>query len=269
MPRLALGIEYAGNNYRGWQRQINHPELPSVQASIEQALSAVANHPVAVVCAGRTDAGVHAGGQVIHCDVDVERTMRAWVLGCNANLPSDIRVLWAKVVPVEFNARRLATARSYKYVLYNSSIRPSLLNEFVSWYYIPVDADKMHLAAQQWLGRHDFSSFRAAGCQSKSPTRELHSITIKRRGDMIFFDIMANAFLYHMVRNMVGTLLEIGSGRREAAWAKEVLLAKDRAKAGVTAPPQGLYLVGVSYPAHLQIPDNKSGLWFFDQGEEL
>lgn len=266
MYRIALGVEYVGTHYRGWQRQINQPDLPCVQAELERALACIANHPVTVFCAGRTDAGVHASGQVVHCDVTPDRPERAWVFGCNANLPRDIRVLWAKIVPAEFDARRSALQRQYQYIIYNNPIRNSLLHEYASWYYIPLNVEQMHLAAQNWVGVHNFSSFRAAGCQSKSPVRELSAISVKRRGELVIVDILANAFLYHMVRNMVGTLCAIGSGHRPPAWAQEVLLAADRTKASVTAPPQGLYLSGVRYPEWLQIPESKSGLWFFNQG---
>jgi len=267
MRRLALGIEYIGTDYSGWQRQENQiPEVVSVQSELEKALSKIANHQVTTVCAGRTDAGVHASGQVVHCDVMVERSARAWIFGCNTNLPRGIRVLWAKEVPQEFDARRSALQRHYKYVVYNNSSRPALLNNYVAWHYLHLDAQKMHLAAQAWLGTHDFASFRAAGCQSISSIRDLHFIEVTRRGELVIFDIIANAFLYHMVRNMVGSLFQIGSGKKPISWAQDLVMAKDRTKAGATAPPQGLYLSGVSYPEWLQIPEHKSELWFFNQG---
>jgi len=246
--RLAIGLEYAGTNYSGWQKQEYSPQVPSIQAQLEGALSIVAAHPVQVVCAGRTDAGVHASGQVVHCDVTADRNSYAWVAGTNVHLPSDIRVLWAKPVSADFDARRSAIKRHYKYILYNNRIRPSLLRDLVSWHYNPLEIEPMQLAARMWLGEQDFSSFRGSGCQSKSPVRHLYSLEINRSGELIIFDIIANAFLYHMVRNMVGTLLEIGMGRKPAIWAQEVLIAKDRTKASVTAPPQGLYLAGVHYP---------------------
>lgn len=267
MYRLALGLEYVGTNYSGWQRQVNHPRVVSVQAELETALSYIANHEVATVCAGRTDAGVHASGQVVHCDVTADRTPHAWVFGCNAKLPRDIRVLWAKNVPINFDARRSAIKRRYQYIVYNNPIRPSLLRDYVSWHYAYLDADKMHLAAQSWVGVNDFSSFRAAGCQSISPIRDLLAISIKRSGSFVIIEVQANAFLYHMVRNLVGTLFEIGRGKKPVAWAREVLEAKDRTKASITAPPQGLYLSGVGYPADLGIPEHSSGLWFFNQSE--
>jgi tRNA pseudouridine38-40 synthase len=265
MRRIALGIEYQGTNYSGWQKQ-QDPAVPSVQAELETALGKIANHAVLTVCAGRTDAGVHASAQVVHADVSVERSERAWVFGCNTHLPRDIRVLWAKDVALDFDARRSAIQRHYKYVIYNSSLRPGLLNNYVSWHFIPLDVAKMQEAANNWLGTHDFSSFRAAGCQSKSPVRDLHEFTIRRSGNLVIFDILANAFLYHMIRNMVGTLLAIGGSKRPINYAQEVLLARDRSKASITAPPEGLYLAGVKYPQQLQIPVPSSGLWFINQG---
>lgn len=266
MPRIALGIEYAGTNYSGWQSQENQLGVPSVQAELERALSSVAAHAVTTVCAGRTDAGVHASGQVVHCDVDVERSAYAWVFGCNSNLPQDIRVLWMHQVPDDFNARKSALGRHYRYVIYNSRIRPSLLRDYVGWCYSPLDASKMQLAAQFWIGEHDFSSFKAAGCQSRSPVREVKKISVERRGDLVIIDILADAFLYHMVRNMVGVLLQIGGGQRTVEWAREVLDSKCRTKAGITAPPQGLYLTAVSYPENLRIPVLTPNMWFFNQG---
>lgn len=263
MARLALGIEYVGKNYSGWQQQLQASN--SVQAELERALSGIANHPVTTICAGRTDAGVHASGQVVHCDVNVERSEREWVFGCNRLLPHDIRVLWAKLVVPEFHARRCAIQRYYKYILYNHPIRPSLLGDYVSWHYYPLNVEYMQAAAQYWVGEHDFSSFRAAGCQSKSPVRTIKSIALTRQGDMILIDVAGNAFLYHMVRNMVGVLLEIGAGRQPITWANEVLLAKDRKATFVTAPAHGLYLVGVDYPPAMQLPRSSSSLWFLEQ----
>lgn len=260
--RIALGVEYVGTNYSGWQSQQNQPEVPSIQSAVEIAIASIANHPVSTICAGRTDAGVHASAQVVSCDVQVERTPYAWVYGCNSKLPPDIRVLWMRQVPEDFSARKTAQGRHYKYVIYNSKIRPSLLRDYVGWYYSPLDVDMMLQAAQCWLGEHDFSSFRGAGCQSVSPVRRVKMIAIERRGEMVIIDIIADAFLYHMVRNMVGALMEIGSKRKPVSWAQHVLDAKCRTKAGISAPPQGLYLAGVIYPEQLQIPSVTSGLWF-------
>lgn len=266
MQRIALGVEYVGTNYSGWQRQQNQPEVASIQAALEVALSELANHAVTVVCAGRTDAGVHACGQVVHFDSPAKRSMRAWVFGCNTKLPPDIRVLWAQNVPNDFDARRSALARHYRYVIYNNPIRPSLLSDYIAWHYTPLDADLMHNAAQGWLGENDFSSFRAAGCQSKSPRRNLQQISVRRRAELVIIDILADAFLYHMVRNMVGVLIQIGSGKQPLDWALQVLHAKDRTKAAKTSAPQGLYLFNVKYPQHLQIPEQNAELWFFKQG---
>jgi tRNA pseudouridine38-40 synthase len=265
MQRLALGVEYIGTNYSGWQRQ-KDPAVRSVQADLEAALSVVADHPVTTVAAGRTDAGVHASGQVVHFDTTALRTERAWVFGSNTNLPCGIRVLWVKAVPPDFDARLSAQKRHYKYIIYNNNIRPSLLHEYVGWHYAALDAAKMHQAAQHWLGEHDFSSFRAVGCQSRSAVRTVSYITVKRSGELIVFDIMANAFLYHMVRNMVGSLCSIGTGKMPVEWSHELLLARDRTKASATAAPQGLYLVGVYYPDELQIPCATTNLWFLKQG---
>jgi tRNA pseudouridine38-40 synthase len=266
MLRIALGVEYVGTKYSGWQSQISQPGIPSVQAELERAISLVAAHPIKTVCAGRTDAGVHACGQVVHCDVEVARDPCAWVHGCNRYLPRDIRVLWMHNVPADFSARYAATQRHYKYVVYNNPIRPSLLGDYVGWYYYPVKTEPMLQASRCWIGKHDFSSFRAAGCQSKTAVREVKMISIESRGEMIIIDIIADAFLYHMVRNMVGVLLQIGSGKHPVEWAQQVLVARCRAKAGITAPPQGLYLNAVRYPEHLGIPQQQSGLWFFNQG---
>lgn len=264
--RIAFGIEYVGTNYSGWQSQVNDPHVLSIQAAVEKAIATVADHPVIITCAGRTDSGVHASGQVVHCDVNVTRDPYAWVFGCNTHLPHDIRVLWMQNVAEEFNARKSAVARHYKYIIYNHKIRPSLLHDYVGWHYAHLDADKMFEAAQSWIGEHDFSSFRGSGCQSISPRRNVKMIAIERRAELVIIDIIADAFLYHMVRNMVGALLEIGSGRRPVSWAAQVLNARCRTKAGITAQPQGLYLTEVIYPEHLNIPRTKQDLWFISQG---
>ncbi len=265
MARIAFGVEYVGTQYSGWQSQTHQTSAPAIQTVLQAAISSVANHPVNLVCAGRTDAGVHAAGQVLHCDVNVERTPYAWVFGCNSKLPKDVRVTWMQTVAADFSARSSAVGRHYKYIIYNSRIRPGLLHEYMAWYHEPLDVEKMQQAADFWIGSHDFSSFRGAGCQSKSPIRNVKSITVERRGKLIIIDIMANAFLYHMVRNMVGVLLAIGSSRRPVSWAQQVLQAKCRTKAGITAVPEGLYLMDVLYPASLQLPQQQSSLWFLSQ----
>ncbi len=253
MKRIALGIEYDGSAFSGWQRQEN---APSVQETLEQSLSKVANTEIKTVCAGRTDTGVHAYGQVVHFDTTVDRQEINWVLGVNSYVLPDVRVIWAKDVSMDFHARYSATARHYRYILYNHPIRPSLRRHYVGWYYRALRADKMGEAARHWLGKHDFSSFRAVNCQSPTPVREIHEIRVIRQGEEIVIDIVANAFLYHMVRNMIGTLIEIGTGQKDPKWAHEVLEARDRCQAGITFAPYGLYLVGVTYPEHFHLPQS-------------
>jgi len=243
--KLAALIEYDGSRYHGWQRQ---PGKNTVQGCLEMALSKVAAEPVTVVCAGRTDAGVHASCQVVHFVTRATRTMRAWLLGVNTELPADIACLSVQEVTINFDARRSALWRRYRYYLINSMVRPALYYKQLAWHPVALAIEPMQIAAQNWLGEHDFSSFRAANCQSKTPFRNVNNIEISRFGDKIIFDIIANAFLHHMVRNMVGTLIKIGAGKRPPSWAAEVLAARDRKQAGVTASPAGLYLVAVGYP---------------------
>ncbi len=249
--RIALGIEYDGSPYCGWQRQ---DEEPSVQASVERALSQVADQSIKVICAGRTDTGVHATAQVIHLDTDVTREMRAWVFGGNANLPKSISVQWALAVSDEFHARFSAQRRRYRYVIYNRPIRPAILASRVSWEFRPLDATRMRAAAQHLVGEHDFSSYRAIACQAKSPVRTLYRLDVTQYNELIILDLEANAFLHHMVRNIAGVLMNIGRGEREPDWAREVLEHRDRTKGGVTAPAGGLYLTGVEYPEHFGLP---------------
>lgn len=251
MPRIALGIEYDGSAFAGWQVQTH---AVTVQSVVEQALAAVADHAVAVTAAGRTDTGVHATLQVAHFDTAAERTGRAWVLGANTNLRPEISVLWAEAVPPEFHARFSARARSYCYVIRNGSQRPALDRDRVCWVRQPLDAELMHAAAQALVGSHDFTSFRAAECQSRSPVRNVESMGVWREGDLVKIAVTANAFLHHMVRNIAGTLIAVGRGKESAQWVADVLEAKDRRAGGVTAPPQGLYLVGVRYPPEFTLP---------------
>lgn len=258
--RIALGIEYYGANYYGWQRQ---REVNSVQQELETALSRIANHPVEIQCAGRTDAGVNATGQVVHFDTTVERQMTAWTLGVNAQLPDDIAVRWAKIVDDEFHARFTATARRYRYVIFNEPLRPAILSKGVSHYYHSLDAEKMHEAGQCLLGERDFTSFRAAQCQSNTPFRNIMALSVHRAGSYVILDIQANAFLHHMVRNITGSLLLVGTGEKPKEWLAEVLEAKDRTVAGATAKAEGLYLVDVTYPAQHELPKPPLGpLWF-------
>lgn len=245
MPRIALTLEYDGSRYHGWQRQ---SEADSVQARLEIALSRVADSPVNVVCAGRTDAGVHASHQVVHFDTEAVRPERAWLLGVTQVLPADISVLSAQAVDSAFHARFSATARSYRYIILNRVTRSALHRGRVTWWRRPLDEEAMHAAGQHLLGEHDFSSFRAKDCQSISPVRYVESLSIHRRGAFVYMDITANAFLHHMVRTIIGTLLPVGAGAQPVDAIKDILQSKRRLAAGVTAPPDGLYLVAVRYP---------------------
>lgn len=247
-----MGVEYDGSAFHGWQRQ---SDVPNLQVTLETALSKVAQEPIHTICAGRTDAGVHATGQVVHFDTNAMRDERAWVFGSNTNLNRALRVLWAKPVSSEFDARRSATGRRYRYVIYNHCIRPSLFRKQVGWYFRKLDILKMQEAAHYWLGEHDFSSFRAAECQSKTPIRRVESLEIRKVGDYVMIDITANAFLHHMVRNMVGVLKKIGGSERPAVLAKEILEARDRRQAFMTAEASGLYLMQVFYPGHFGLPE--------------
>lgn len=249
--RWAAGVEYLGTAYCGWQFQ---DEAPSVQQALERELSVVANHPVRVVAAGRTDAGVHAWQQVIHFDSPAPRQARAWLLGCNSLLPRDLALRWVQQVPPEFSARRSANSRRYRYVIHNGSARPGLLHDRVSWVIPALDEGRMNVAAQVLLGEHDFSAFRDAKCQAKSPMRNLHSIQVRRWTSYVVIDVAANAFLHHMVRNIAGTLCAVGSGERPLQWVEEVLRGRKRMLGGVTAAPEGLYFVGPSYPAEFGLP---------------
>ncbi len=249
--RIALGIEYAGADFFGWQFQ---PHARNVQGCVEAALSKVANHPVKVVCAGRTDTGVHALGQVVHADVTAQRSISSWVLGTNANLPSDVSVLWAQPVDENFHARFSARARHYRYVILNRRTRPALLAKRVTWEYKPLEVERMQVASHYLIGTHDFSSYRAVACQAKNPVRTVSRLTVSRVDEQVIIEISANAFLHHMVRNIAGVLMTIGRGEQPPQWARTVLEAQDRTMGGVTAPPGGLYYCGVDYPAPYQFP---------------
>ena len=249
--RIAIGIEYDGTAYNGWQRQRTGL---GVQERLEQALSEVADEPVEVTCAGRTDAGVHASGQVAHFDTGAARSERGWLLGANTNLPDDICVTWVKPVDPDFHARYSATARRYEYRILNRLVRSALYRRRAWWVHRDLDVERMREAAQALLGEHDFSAFRAAGCQASHAVREVTDISVARDGDWVSLDITANAFLQHMVRNIAGTLVAIGSGDEEIDWAARVLAGRDRRAAGVAAPPHGLTLVQVFYPDAFGIP---------------
>lgn len=262
MGRIALGVEYDGAAVFGWQRQ---REVPSVQEHLEKALSIVANTTIEVQCAGRTDAGVHATGQVVHFDCDIERPARAWTLGVNANLPDSVAVTWVKEVDSEFHARFSATHRRYRYVIHNHKMRPAILHHGVTHEHRHLDEAKMHHAAQALLGEQDFTSFRASLCQSKTPFRNVTDVSVYRYGRYVVVDIKANAFLHHMVRNITGSLLEIGAGDKPVEWIAELLTLKDRSKAAATAKPNGLYLVDVTYPEHFNLPTHALGPLFLPE----
>lgn len=247
--RYAARVEYDGTEYHGWQYQ--NETLPTVQLVVERALSNVANHFVRVTCAGRTDTGVHASGQIIHFDSDADRSERAWTFGANANLPHDVAIHWIKPVTDDFHARFSAIARRYLYTIYNQPIRPALLRSTVTWQCLPLDESLMQLAANALLGEHDFSSFRASHCQAKSPIKTIEFLNVHRQADRVTLDIKANAFLHHMVRNIAGTLMAIGSGKQPVSWVKDLLEAKNRADAGVTASGSGLCLSEIFYPEKL------------------
>lgn len=253
--RIALGLEYDGSAFSGWQSQAH---ARGVQASVEAALSQVANHAIVVTAAGRTDAGVHAAMQVVHFDSESTRTERGWVLGANTHLPPQVSALWARSVPEAFHARYSAFARRYRYLILNRMPRPALAAHRVSWVRDPLDAERMHEAAQLLIGEHDFSSFRAAECQARTPMRRMHEITVARQGEMLVLTVLANAFLHHMVRNIAGVLIAIGTGERPIEWAREVLEARDRTKGGITAPAAGLYLAGVRYSPSLGLPSESA-----------
>lgn len=245
MTRIVLGIEYDGSAYAGWQWQTGKV---TVQSELQAALSKIAHQPVTVICAGRTDAGVHALEQVVHFDCPAERDLSAWLMGGNSQLPDDIRITWAQYALGDFHARYSAIARFYRYVILNRPMKSALLRTQATWCYQTLDAEKMHQAAQHLIGEHDFSSFRAQGCQSKSPQRRMYFVEVYRQDDRVMIDICANAFLHHMVRNIAGVLMEIGMGKQPLDWTADLLQIKDRSRAAATAPPHGLHLGGVFYP---------------------
>jgi tRNA pseudouridine38-40 synthase len=260
MTRIAIGIEYNGHEFFGWQSQDN---LLTVQGTVEAALSKIAAEPIQVFCAGRTDAGVHATGQVVHFNTQAERSARAWTLGTNTHLPVTVAAQWAIEVDENFHARFSAQSRCYRYVIYNSSLRSAICAFRATWYHHALDAERMHTAAQFILGENDFSSFRSSECESKTPMRNVHSIQVKREGDFVIIEIQANAFLHHMVRNIAGVLMRIGAGFNPPEWMREVLQAKDRRAAAETAAPYGLYLFKVGYPDEYNFPLKNSSLLLF------
>lgn len=250
--RIALGIEYNGSRFNGYQLQATGTR--TVQGELEKALSKVANESVRLTCAGRTDTGVHATGQVVHFDTVAGRELKAWVLGSNTNLPRDISVNWAHQVNDSFSARFSAVSRSYRYILLNRKVRAAVFQHNVAWSYDALDANAMHEAAQYLLGEHDFTAFRASRCQAAHAIRDVQEIRVRRKGDYVILDIRANAFLHHMVRNIMGSLMVIGRSEQAIEWMQEILLGRDRKRAGMTAPATGLYLVDVEYPKKYGLP---------------
>lgn len=253
--RIAMGIEYDGASFHGWQRQ---PHASSVQACVEAALSRVADEPIAVQCAGRTDAGVHAAGQVVHFDTKAQRSERGWLLGANSILPPEISMQWMRQVDDDFNARFCATARTYRYCIFNSPLRSALQYRQTTWIRPPLNTVPMQQAAQYLIGTHDFSAYRALACQAKSPVRTVSQLELIRQGKQIVITIKANAFLHHMVRNIAGVLITIGTHEQKPEWAQQILETRDRTRGGVTAAPSGLTLMAVDYPAHFGLPTQKN-----------
>lgn len=260
IQRYAIGVEYDGGGFQGWQR-LSKPGVAdsgTVQGVLEQALSSVAAAPVATVCAGRTDAGVHGQCQVVHFDSAVVREARAWVLGTTTRLPPAVGVRWCVPVADDFHARFSALARRYRYRILNRQVRPALGRQYLSWHWRPLDAEAMHRAAQALVGERDFGAFRSVQCQAAHARRELQHIAVRRDDEQVTVEVQANAFLHHMVRNIVGSLLEVGAGVQDEAWIGRLLAAGDRTLAGPTAPPQGLTFIGPRYPRQWGLPDEVS-----------
>ena len=257
MPRIAVALEYDGAHFAGWQTQ--QAGVRSVQETAEAAFGRVADAPVGLVCAGRTDAGVHALGQVAHFDTAAQRTERSWVLGANSHLPASISVRWARAVPAHFHARYSAEARTYRYFVLNRLARSALSAQRATLIHRPLAVGPMAAAAGFLLGEHDFSAFRAVECQARSPIRRLSALNVERCGDQVVIEATANAFLHHMVRNLVGLLLDIGMGKAAPEWAAEVLASKDRTRSSPTAPAAGLYFWKVAYPRAFGLPEAAAG----------
>jgi tRNA pseudouridine38-40 synthase len=265
LPRTALAVSYNGHAYHGWQYQ--GESIDSVQKTLTRAVSTVADTPVTLFCAGRTDTGVHATKQIVHFDCDNVRPDKAWVMGVNAHLPDDVAVQWAGSVEAHFDARRTATARRYLYVIHNVKVRTALTPELLTHEHRRLDETRMNEAAQHLLGEQDFSSFRAANCQSVSPMRNVLSVEVRRRNDLVMIDISANAFLHHMVRNIAGVLMDVGAGEQDPAWVKELMQLRDRSQGGITAAPNGLFLIDVLYPQTSGIPEDASLPHFLQLGQ--
>jgi len=262
--RIAAGIEYNGAAFHGWQSQ-RHDR--NVQDCLEKALALVADHAVRVHCAGRTDSGVHALQQIIHFDTRSIRENHAWVLGGNVNLPGEVRILWARRVAADFHARFSATGREYRYFILNRAAAPALQAKQLTWECRPLDTVRMARAAQDLIGEHDFTSYRAVACQARTPVRELRALEVTRHDDLIVLRLRANAFLHHMVRNIAGVLMAIGRGAEKVSWAGRVLDARDRTLGGVTAPPDGLYLTEVEYPERFPLPKRRPVYCLFHGAE--
>ncbi|MGI9276474.1 MAG: tRNA pseudouridine(38-40) synthase TruA [Endozoicomonas sp.] len=260
MQRYAASVQYDGSHYHGWQNLKSG--LPTVQAAVEKAFSKVANHPVSVICAGRTDAGVHGCNQIIHFDSESVRSERGWTYGTNTNLPDDVAINWVRPVSDDFHARFSAGWRRYRYIIFNHPIRPAHLPRGVTWNYRPLDVERMQKASEHLVGEHDFTSYRAVQCQAKNPVRTISRLDVSRHGNLIILDIQANAFLHHMVRNIAGVLMSIGTGKHPVDWSREVLEARDRCQGGVTAPPFGLYFVDVGYPEEFNLPASEANPHF-------
>lgn len=261
--RFALGIDYEGTHYRGWQTQ--QEGVPSIQSTIEDVLSRIADHPVTIHAAGRTDAGVHASGMVAHFDTHAIRGHKSWLLGSNTWLPKDIALRWIHPVSEDFHARFKAVARRYRYIIFNSGQRSSQLAGKVTWHYHPLNFERMKIAANYLVGQHNFNSFRAVGCQSRNPNRHVHFLNLTKRGSLIILDIQADGFLHHMVRNIAGVLMAIGEGKAEPEWVQELLRVQDRTQGGVTASGSGLYFVDALYPPEFELPKEPLGpLWLVD-----
>lgn len=260
--RYALCVSYDGTHFKGWQTQVNQR---TVQNELESAISKVADQSIQVVTAGRTDTAVHATGQIIHFDSDVERPLEAWKLGANRFLPDDIRVIWSAQVKDDFHARFSAIRRSYRYIIYNNPVKSALLRNHVTTCYRQLDVMPMQQAATHFVGEMDFSTVRAAGCQAKTAVRHIDKLEINCRGPWLWFDITANAFLQHMVRNIVGILIDVGAREQEPSWVKEILLLKDRTKASTTALPNGLYLANIEYDSKFALPKLPPKISFWEE----
>ncbi|MGA7179965.1 MAG: tRNA pseudouridine(38-40) synthase TruA [Thiobacillaceae bacterium] len=258
MTRIAIGLEYDGSTFCGWQSQ---PSGCGIQDALEEAVTSIAGHPVTVIAAGRTDTGVHASYQVAHFDTLSDRPLSAWVRGVNSHLPNGVGILWSRLMPENFHARYAAEERGYRYVLLNHPVRPGLMAAKTGWDHRPLDEERMRQAASLLLGMHDFSAFRAAECQARTPEKELRQASIERKEDYLVFDFRADGFLHHMVRNIVGCLVRVGSGGAEPGWINELLTHRDRTQAAPTFMADGLYLTYIRYPSHFELPSSGRSAW--------